>query len=284
MALSACEVSGAPILLKTVDSTLRGHVSAEIAAAFHASGRSGLVFAPAFPAAGRTTVDGMQLVHNVPVHLSDYGKDPVHPARTARLAELVPSHATNTVILNASTQDELDAQVAGIEAPSEQFWVGSPGLALALAKRLGQASEDTVIPAYAGPALVVIGSANPVSHRQAAALHSEEAVVLIAPPGRMDESAAVLADLADRANAQLRVREFGILIATGGDTMEAILDRTGTISFALLGETEPGFPIGSARIASRDVLVGMKAGGFGGDEALRRAVRRLSKQFKAMSK
>src|SRR5438132_7519002 len=53
-------LSASTILYKTVDSTLRGHVTAELEASFGASGRKMLVFAPAFPAAGRTTVDGVQ--------------------------------------------------------------------------------------------------------------------------------------------------------------------------------------------------------------------------------
>src|SRR4249920_3312796 len=43
-------LAGHDVLYKTVDSTLRGHVTAELEACFQASGRRTLVFAPAFPA------------------------------------------------------------------------------------------------------------------------------------------------------------------------------------------------------------------------------------------
>src|SRR5579863_5731460 len=50
------------LLFKKIDSTLRGQPAAEIAAALaHQKSRSGSafgVFAPAFPATGRTTIDG----------------------------------------------------------------------------------------------------------------------------------------------------------------------------------------------------------------------------------
>jgi D-threonate/D-erythronate kinase len=49
----AAQLASRDVLYKTVDSTLRGHVTAELEAAFKASGRKMLVFAPAFPAAGR---------------------------------------------------------------------------------------------------------------------------------------------------------------------------------------------------------------------------------------
>src|SRR3954471_11272637 len=100
------------VLYKTVDSTLRGHVTAELEAAYTASGRKMLVFAPAFPGAGRTTVSGVQLVDGMPVAETEYGRDPVHPARHSRLAELVPASIGSVVILDAATQADLDKQVA----------------------------------------------------------------------------------------------------------------------------------------------------------------------------
>jgi uncharacterized protein YgbK (DUF1537 family) len=56
-----------PIVYKKLDSTLRGPIAAELAAALGASGRGRAVVAPAFPATRRTTVDGVQLVRGVPI-------------------------------------------------------------------------------------------------------------------------------------------------------------------------------------------------------------------------
>src|SRR4051794_30925938 len=63
----AAQLAPADVLVKTVDSTLRSHVTVELDAAFTVSGRNRLLFAPAFPVAGRITSDGIQLVDNVPV-------------------------------------------------------------------------------------------------------------------------------------------------------------------------------------------------------------------------
>ena len=100
-------LKGAEVLYKTVDSTLRGQVRAEIGAAFKASGRKKLVFAPAFPDAGRVTRNGIQLVDGVPVDKSTYARDPVHPATTAMLADLVPADARSVLLLDAETQEPL---------------------------------------------------------------------------------------------------------------------------------------------------------------------------------
>ncbi|TIN05363.1 MAG: four-carbon acid sugar kinase family protein, partial [Mesorhizobium sp.] len=105
-----------------------------------------LVIAPAFPEAGRLTVGGIQTVNGIPVSQSVYGRDPVHPAGTSHIADLVdPSLgipiilAANSsgdaatkasiLILDADSQDILNRQVASIPDPETVLWVGSPGLA-----------------------------------------------------------------------------------------------------------------------------------------------------------
>ena len=66
------------------------------------------------------------------------------------------------------------------------------------------------------------------------------------------------------------------MIATGGDTMEAILNLLDVREFEILQELDPGFPLGRARLGDgRLLLLAMKAGGFGSDDALERAVARI---------
>ena len=266
------------ILYKTVDSTLRGHVAVELEASFRASGRKMLVFAPAFPAAGRTTVGGVQLVHGVPVARTDYGRDPVHPAHHSALADLVPASIDRALVLDASTQDELDTQVAALSDPEAILWVGSPGLALALARRFRpNAQPVTQLDGIQGDVLVAIGSANPCSHRQADRIGNLSGVTLLrCPEDRQDDPASLLRRIAKTAAESLNSGLFGALIATGGDTMEAILDRLGIQTFQILQELEPGFPLGRAHLGDGHTLfIAMKAGGFGDDNTLWSAVTRL---------
>jgi D-threonate/D-erythronate kinase len=266
------QLASRDILYKTVDSTLRGHVTAELEAAYTASGRKMLVFAPAFPGAGRTTVSGFQLVDGMPVAETGYGRDPVHPARHSRLVELVPSSIGNVIILDAATQDDLDTQIAALPEPESILWVGSPGMAMAL---VAAASDVTV--AARGDILVAIGSANPRSHRQADRIALEPGVTLLrAPVERMDDPGAVVRDIAQNAARMVADERFDVVIATGGDTMEAILDGLDIGAFEILQELEPGFPLGRASLGDgRELLVAMKAGGFGDDNTLRRAIAQL---------
>lgn len=266
------------VLYKTVDSTLRGHIKIELEACFRASGRERLVFAPAFPAAGRTTVGGLQFVDGVPVAETVYGRDPVHPARHSALVDLVPDSVRHVVILDAATQEELDAKVAAQPNPETILWVGSPGMAGALARRLASATGPAAAMAVAADKiLVVIGTANLRSHGQAGALRGVSGVtVLRSPDEPRDDPAAVLSWIADAAAARIRNGAVGAVIATGGDTMEAIMQRLNIGEFEVLRELEPGFPLGRAVDENnRPLLVAMKAGGFGDDGTLLRAVAQL---------
>jgi uncharacterized protein YgbK (DUF1537 family) len=266
------------ILYKTVDSTLRGHIRIELEACFKASGRERLVFAPAFPAAGRTTVGGIQFVDGVPVAETIYGRDPVHPARHSALADLVPASIRHVVMLDAARQEELDAKIAAQANPETILWVGSPGMASALARRLASATGPVVAIGGAwDEILVVIGTANPRSHRQAGVLRGiAGATVLRSPDEPHDDPAEVLSRIADAAAARIRNGAVGAVIATGGDTMEAIMQRLSIDEFEVLRELEPGFPLGRAVDQNgRPLLVAMKAGGFGDDGTLLRAVTQL---------
>jgi uncharacterized protein YgbK (DUF1537 family) len=272
------QLAGRAVFYKTVDSTLRGHVTKELEACFKASGRTSLVFAPAFPEAGRTTVKGIQLVDGVPVSQSVYGRDPVHPARHSALAELIPDCIQDVTLLDAVTQEELDSQVAAIEDPESILWVGSPGMALALARRFVPAKVlAPSIDGIGNDVLIAIGSANPRSHQQADQVREIRGVTLLRAPGaREGDPAAVLRRIAEDAAREFQHPRFGALIATGGDTMEAVLDLLDVHEFEILQEIDPGFPLGRARLADgRSFLLAMKAGGFGTDDALVRAVARL---------
>lgn len=278
----SAQLAGRTVFYKTVDSTLRGHVKAELEACFKASGRTSVVFAPAFPAAGRTTVNGIQLVDGVPVAETVYGRDPVHPARHSALADLIPDCISNVTLLDAVTQEELDAQVAAIAHPESVLWVGSPGMALALARRFAPDNAPPLLQTDArSEVLIVIGSANPRSHRQADDVRDIPGVTLLrGPAAREDDPAALLRRIAQEAAYTFQYPRFGALIATGGDTMEAVLDLLDVHDLDILQELDPGFPLGRARLADgRTFLLAMKAGGFGTDDALVRAVARIRGAF-----
>jgi 4-hydroxythreonine-4-phosphate dehydrogenase len=63
------------------------------------------------------------------------------------------------------------------------------------------------------------------------------------------------------------VQEFAGLFCTGGETARALLDTTGAVGIRLIGEIEPGIPLGIAEGGPRLAIV-TKAGGFGTAETL----------------
>lgn len=311
VARAAAALAGRGILYKTLDSTLRGHVRAELAAALRARGRRLLVVAPAFPEAGRVTRGGIQYVHGERVDASVYAADPVHPARAARLLDLIDpasgparvvaedadpaqlrdaARNARVLVLDATTQAALDERVAQLWTHGSCLWAGSPGLARALAARCGDAAPGLARPPRARRVLVVIGSANPASRAQGEALRAAGAQVadradeiapdaglacLMAPAMARADPAAVLAALLRQAMLALASHRFDGLIATGGDTLAALLDALAIDAFTLTCELAPGFPAGTADCAGRQLAIAMKAGGFGGPEALRDAAWRL---------
>ncbi|TDW36937.1 uncharacterized protein YgbK (DUF1537 family) [Rhizobium azibense] len=302
-------LSNARLLFKTIDSTLRGHIRVEVAAAFRASGRSRLVIAPAFPGAGRLTVGGIQKVNGIPVSESVYGCDPVHPAGTSHIADLVEPSLGRPIILapdssrdaattasilivDADSQDVLNRQVAGIPDPETVLWVGSPGLAVALASLIPTVPNGySVTEKAAGRVMIVAGSANPVTHAQCETLRAQGVPVvtdvadapgdtrvtcLRSPLQRQENTSAVMAELAGQAAAAVVWHDYDTVIATGGETMAAILDRLGVSRFFLTEELAPGFPVGRAeRADGTSVTIAMKAGGFGSPSALLDAARDL---------
>ncbi|MBE1602892.1 uncharacterized protein YgbK (DUF1537 family) [Streptomyces stelliscabiei] len=309
---TASAFAGCDLLLKTVDSTLRGHVAAEVRAAQAGSGRRAVVVAPAFPAQGRVTVGGVQYVHGVPVDESDFAHDPVHPVSCADLAVLLPEAVRvgpdeadelprliadgGLFICSAATDEELNRFVRAVPGLDQVLWVGSPGLAAALARRCArQAAQPTPSVRPARRPLVVVGSANPVSRRQLAALHARgdadgirvtedpgkslvaarrltsEVLTLRTPDERHDAATAqaLAASLATTVRLLVDENAADTLLITGGETAATVFHALGATGIALIDEPEPGSARGTL-LGRYPLPVLVKAGGFGDDAALLR--------------
>lgn len=265
------------ILYKTVNSTLRGNVKQEIYAAYRASGRKRLIIAPAFPEAGRTTQNGIQLLDGIPVSQTQYANDPIHPALTSNIAELIDTSIGSFLILDAQTQAELDQQIAAIANPENILWVGSPGMAQSLAKIIAPKTKPINSTQLANKILVVVGSANAISQKQASLLGDVDHVhCLMSPSERQNNPKQILNKLCQQAIDKIQNEGFDALIATGGDTMEALLDELNIQQFQLVDELEAGFSMGIAEMTSgRPLAIAMKAGGFGTPETLLAATQKL---------
>ncbi len=186
------------IVYKKLDSTLRGNVAAELVAALNAARRERAVVAPAFPAADRTTVGGIQRVHGVPIDETEMANDPHTPVTEAHVPSLLadafssvgalgagdladPERVRRTledyecVVADAERNADLEALVRVVPDPARVLWAGSAGLALALGSVYPGpcAGAVGVQRAPAGPVLVVVGSLSGVAREQVRGLVEE---------------------------------------------------------------------------------------------------------------
>ena len=206
------------LLFKKVNSTLRGHVGPEIAALLNArrhliarpsDERTIAVFAPAFPALGRTTVNGRQHLNGVPLEETELwqregiagGASLLDMMSRADLeSKLLPIETirsgTNSVcaamtdaaeradvlVCDAETEEDLAALAqASLEIAVCPVWAGSAGLIGHLLDAADVSRQEPTLPQpmlSAGPLLFVVGSLSSVSRRQAERLAKEDIVVL----------------------------------------------------------------------------------------------------------
>jgi uncharacterized protein YgbK (DUF1537 family) len=186
---AAHAVRDTPFIYKKLDSTLRGPIAAELSAALVASGRDRAVVAPAFPAAGRTTVEGVQLGRGVPVHETEVKDDPRTPVREGHvptlLAAAFPSvvslstedladpdtvrralEEARCVVADAACDEDLEALVRAVPDSSGVLWAGSAGLAVALGRVYPGPHTGTTPSARSSRVLVVVGSLSEVARGQ----------------------------------------------------------------------------------------------------------------------
>lgn len=165
-------------VMKKVDSTLRGSVAAEIKAVDELYGSELVVFAPALPDLGRTTVGGVHLLKGIPITRTELAKDPKTPVtedNITRLLEAVYDEPVTHISEDQVSAGEIDFSVgrvftcdsatnadlrsvieAAVATGKRTLWVGTAAMADHL---LG---VEVVVP----PALAVVASVSAVSREQ----------------------------------------------------------------------------------------------------------------------
>lgn len=258
--------AGTPIF-KKVDSRLKGHIAAELDAL---NFRRALV-APAIPEFGRIAQGGF---------LRGFGVDaPIDIA--ARLG----AHADRAEIPDTETPDQMEHALA---ASTADLLIGARGLAEALAARLFPAPPQPVLSLPGPRALFVIGSRDPITTAQVAALTGAGVALLPAPNGVAGASdagmlavqavpggEAVAPQAVSDALARSVVPDLIVgrqtLLLTGGATAAAVLDRMGVPLLRLRGECLPGLPVAEAG----GFTIVAKSGGFGDADSLLRVRKRI---------
>jgi D-threonate/D-erythronate kinase len=214
----------ARIVYKKLDSTLRGNVAAELAAALGGARRDRVVVAPAFPAAGRTTVGGIQRVHGVPVDETEMANDPQTPVREAHVPSLLADAFSSVgtlgvedladhervrrtledrecVVADTERDADLEALVRAVPEPTRVLWAGSAGLALALGSVYPGpcAGTEGVRRAPVRPVLVIVGSLSGVAREQVRRLVQAYGEVDVPVDGQAPNAVREAVDAARRA-------------------------------------------------------------------------------------
>jgi D-threonate/D-erythronate kinase len=224
---------------KSVDSTLRGNLGAEIEAVLDIVKPDCAVIAPAFPKYGRTTVEGVQYLHGRPLHETEFGTDPTAPVKDAdiarRLAEGSQRKAgrltldqvraepmqiisairglladgIELVVVDIAGQEDLKRICSGLaQSDLRVVWVGSTGLAefvpLAFGVESAANTFDRAPAIDSRPSLALVGSASETTREQlrhAQANHGLKVISL--DPARMIQNGEVTTDELDRASSNL---------------------------------------------------------------------------------
>ena len=186
------------------------------------------------------------------------------------------------------TEADLDRIVAG-RRPC--LWVGARALAFALARSMGRAPAQSA-PPLPWPVLVAVGSRDPVTKAQVEVLRRSWRVLAV-PDGNLvgdvgegeptilqmtaggagrPAGEAAIAFAQSVADTMRRNRP-ATLIASGGETANAILGALGVDRLVLIAEIAPGLPVSDVRTEWGTLRVVTKSGGFGGPDALADLVR-----------
>ena len=250
------------LVLKKVDSRLKGHVAVEVAAMMAAFGRTRAVVAPAVPSQGRTVIGG----HVV-------GNGVAQPIGIAAVMGAMLHDAPDTADAAAL------ARVAR-NAPYDALLVGASGLGAGLAQLLGR-RHAPVPPQLPGPLLVAVGSHDPITLRQVElALGGTAFNHIVSPDGALgslmggpslvqavvsrDGSFGTAMARFGRSIADLlRDGGFGTVLLTGGETAQSVLGELGVGLLDVLGEVLPGIPVTRAALGDRSLTILTKSGGFG---------------------
>jgi D-threonate/D-erythronate kinase len=298
-----CSGLEANAIFKKVDSTLRGNVGEEIAAALRVFQCEAAIIAPAFPATRRLVRDGILhwadcsgsgqidicgilarqgISREKLVSISSANQDPVAELNAHLL------DGKQFFIMDCKSQHDLHSAVAlGTAISRRILWVGSAGLGIALAERMARSGSRQSVSAMTDvPMLFVIGSTHPASLQQKAALLEATDAVEVAPTTEavavarhaLRDKRHLIINIDREKVGEFSLRHFfdsllGIQVAAlflaGGDTGMLVCNAIGAHSIDLRDEIEPGFPWGILDGGMFHGLpVASKSGGFGDADAL----------------
>lgn len=168
------------IYLKT-DSLLRGHIGAALEALVHAHGT--VFFAPAYPATGRTTKDGVVYVHGTRLSETAAAQDPLNPVKSDRASEIIaqesavetcsitpgaaiPEDFHGVLICDAASDNDLRMAAEQALALGIHCFAGCAGFAQALSRILDVQAKEEDLQFTSSRLLVLSASIHPATLEQ----------------------------------------------------------------------------------------------------------------------
>jgi uncharacterized protein YgbK (DUF1537 family) len=267
------------LILKKIDSRLKGNIAVETAAVAEVFGFSRIVAAPAVPEQGRFVrarkVEGMGI------------------GQALDIGQIMPGGKFAISVPDTASDADLDRIANGWRRGEDVLFACARGLALAFARRFTKSAKPKRFAAHP-PVLVAAGSRDPITARQIAALlaATPDATVAMAPGGIVPQvsssgalavyacSGEVAADLhtvAARFAKSLaieieRLRPSTMLL-TGGETAAAVLEALGVKLVRIRGEAVPGLAWFEIPAADGSMIACIsKSGGFGNEDTLVKAL------------
>ena len=302
-----CAPWNARVILKKIDSTLRGNIGYEVVAALKAFNRQAAIIAPAYPlmqrwvrngmlhwvdCSGKGQIDILGLLANQGISKAKITTKSMVQELAAFTAEMYTDmrNGKQFFVVDCSSQQDLSSLVsAGIQATNQVLWVGSGGLGMALAGYLAKLPMPRSFPdPKAGSLLFVIGSAHPVTHRQKKALLAQTNSIEVLPHPKfipraltaLREERNVVITVESDLNSVPALRSFFVQIEShlvsaiflsGGDTGASVCAAIEAQSIDLREELEPGFPCGVLEGGMfGGIPVACKSGAFGNEDSLLR--------------
>ena len=284
--------AGSDIAFKKIDSLLRGHTIAELAACMRGEGWRYCALAPAFPFQGRITRAGQQYARDPDGNWRPAGDDLVDALLAAGVnaqpGRLNTDLARGISVFDAETDDDLRQVAAAVRrCPHPVLWAGTGGLAQALA---GQTPLTLPRPE---PILGLFGSDHATTAEQLATcaphwMHVRDAspAIVDAITASLDANGIALVSFdlpagTSRPAAAVRIAAAfgqlagvlpapGTLITAGGETLRSLCQALGATSLEVQGRIVPGVPC-SVMCGGRwnGVTVVSKSGAFGHPNLLR---------------
>lgn len=265
------------LVMKKIDSRLKGNVAAETLALADALGLGQIIVCPAIPDQQRLTRNG---------HIIGRGVD--QPISIAALFD-----QTSVIVCDAETDADMD-RIANTHDWTNGLAVGARGLGLALARRIGNGpsgSAQSSSLTLTDQTLFAFGSRDPITVSQMHRLDRQDrlAVLADAPHGQLgdldaplrlpallrctgdmrEDGATVASRFAEGVRKVVTTSHIEMLMMGGGDTALAVLTALGIEVLFPMGEIEPGIPWFEVTLQDgKGLRCAVKSGGFGTVDSL----------------